>query len=342
MLRGLEVWLHQHIFKVGWLLTKQLQTTTILYYAFFLPGIFLNQATFWLAAGFLNVRADSTLKWPEPQEIGELKLDFVRLAKSVDPIRLAIISTVPLLVGLVLIGHIANNVLNIPTFIQDVGSGSIRDFSTAVQRFTLTPDFWLWVYLAFAIANTMIPDMQLLRGWRILGIALGVGVAILVLLGAADEVILSALAGPVTDILNGLAAVFAIIIGLDLFAVVFLGSIEALIERVSGDSATFRDGKMVTMRREEMRAERAKALTARPKEGEAKKVLPKPKLGSVYGLSLPIPGPPGKEPYTPSSASIISPAPLPPGASLNTPERSTPAVVPSSVVRPPPRSDDTQ
>src|SRR5215475_7197184 len=66
-LRRLEVWLHQHIFKVGWLVTNKYQTTTILYYAFFLPGILLNQLTIWTIAGFLNVRAAHSIAWPEKQ-----------------------------------------------------------------------------------------------------------------------------------------------------------------------------------------------------------------------------------------------------------------------------------
>jgi len=79
LLRQLERWLHQHIFKVGWLFTKSFQTTTTLYYAFFLPGIFLNELVRWMVAALLDIRAERTFEWPQQQDIGELKLNFIRI-----------------------------------------------------------------------------------------------------------------------------------------------------------------------------------------------------------------------------------------------------------------------
>ncbi len=86
-MRRLERWLHQHIFKVGWLLTKNLQTTTILYYTFFLPGVVLHEFIYWLFAGFINVRAERAIAWPEAQAIAELRLNFIRLARNTGRIR---------------------------------------------------------------------------------------------------------------------------------------------------------------------------------------------------------------------------------------------------------------
>jgi hypothetical protein len=70
ILRWLERSLHQRIFKVGWLLSKNSQTTTILYYTFFLPGVALHELVLWLVAGFLDVRAERAIAWPQKQEIG--------------------------------------------------------------------------------------------------------------------------------------------------------------------------------------------------------------------------------------------------------------------------------
>jgi hypothetical protein len=64
--------MHQHIFKVGWLVTKKLRTTTTLYYTIFLPGVFLHEIVLWFIAGILNVRAERAIAWPEQQAIGEL------------------------------------------------------------------------------------------------------------------------------------------------------------------------------------------------------------------------------------------------------------------------------
>ena len=86
-MRRLERWLHQHMFKVGWLLTKNLQTTTILYYTFFLPGVVLHEFIYWLVAGILNVRAERAIAWPEAQAIAELKLNFIKLARNTSRIK---------------------------------------------------------------------------------------------------------------------------------------------------------------------------------------------------------------------------------------------------------------
>ncbi len=335
--------MHQHIFKVGWLVTKQYQTTTILYYAFFLPGIILNQLIFWLAAGFLNVSAERTIAWPEKQEIGELKLDFIRLSKNVSAFRLAVISTMPLLVGMIAVWHIANNILGVPTFLAELNKdGFLVNISTALAHFTNAPDFWIWVYLAFAISNTMMPNFANLRGWRIVLTIVGVIIAAFYVLGAGDQVVMSNLRGPVTNALNSLSSVFAIIIGLDIFMVAVLGTMEAIIERVTGDSATFENGKMITMRRSELIARRQQALAVRPQEKKAQRAAAAAApLGppSVYKLNFPIPGAPGKEAVTPSPQIVITQEPKP----ALTPQpavHSTPAVIAGAVTEklPPPSS----
>lgn len=342
-LRQLEVWLHQHIFKVGWLVTKQYQTTTILYYAFFLPGIILNQFVFWLAAGFLNVSAERTIQWPQKQEIGELKLDFIRLSKNVSPFRFAVISTAPLLVGLFTVAFIANNVLNVPGFLTEMNiGGSMVNLSTALAHFTSAPDFWIWVYLAFAVANTMMPNFANLRAWRIVLIIIGAIIALFYILGAGDQVVMNNLRGPVTNVLNALSSVFAITIGLDVFMVAVLGTMEAIIERITGDSATFENGKMITIRRSELIARRQQALAVKP-QPRSQRAAPAPSgPPSVYKLNFPIPGAPGKEAVTPSPQIVISQEPKPAAPALAD-SRSGPTVITGTVTEklPPPSSPST-
>ncbi len=335
--------MHQHIFKVGWLVTKQYQTTTILYYAFFLPGIILNQFIFWLAAGFLNVSAERTIEWPQKQEIGELKLDFIRLSKNVTPFRLAIISTAPLLVGMLAVWHIANNVLNVPGFLTEMNiGGSLVNLSTALNHFTNAPDFWIWVYLAFAISNTMMPNFANLRAWRIVLTIIGILIAALYILGAGDQVIMSNLRGPVTNALNSLSSVFAIIIGFDVFMVAVLGTMEAIIERVTGDSATFENGKMVTLRRSELIARRQQALAIKPQAKSQRAAPAASGPPSVYKLNFPIPGAPGKEAVTPSPQIVISKE-TKPSLPAQQDSRSGPAVITGTVTErlPAPSSQPT-
>ncbi|MBL8145036.1 MAG: hypothetical protein JNL34_01510 [Anaerolineae bacterium] len=296
-MRRLEGWLHQHIFKVGWLITKNLHTTTILYYTFFLPGVVFHEFVLWLVAGVFNVRAERAIAWPEAQAIAELKLNFIRLSKNTSAFKVAVISVAPLLAGIALIAFVLTSVMDISGIRILIASGSLDDVNVAIGRLTATPDFWLWFYLIFAVANTMMPEWDKLKGWRPVLIVLGVGVVLLFLLGVGDELFVEAFTGPLATLLSLLAGSLIGVIAINLVMTGVLGGIESLIERVTGDSATFQNGKLVAMRREEILKQKEQARQKQQKQLEAAKNAPKTPGGppSIYKLPLPIPGAPGKE-----------------------------------------------
>ncbi len=306
LLRQLERWLHQHIFKVGWLVTKSFQTTTILYYTFFLPGVVLHELSYWFAAGVLNVHAKGSIKWPEAQEIAELDLSFVELAKNVSPFRLGIITLAPILAGLGAVWIIANNILQFNNFFATLSTGDLADVTSAIRGLTSAADFWLWIYILFTISNTMLPKLQNLCGLRVILTAIGIVAVILIFIGVGNEVVLAALVGPVTDALYLLSGAFTVIILIDLMFVAILGTVEAFIERVTGDSAMFRRGKLVAMTRQEIlemrqRQNRRDARALQARTGAKESILP----ASIYSRPLLIPGPPGEEPVTHTDTVIV-------------------------------------
>ncbi len=349
MLRRLERWLHQHIFKVGWLVTHQLQTTTILFYAFLLPGIFVHEFTYWAVAGLLNVRADRVLEWPKKQDVAELRLNFVKLAPKTGALKLAIITAAPFGVGLALVWIIANNVLNVTAITATMQSGFLTDVSGALAQLTATPDFWLWIYLVFTISNTLTPaHPEHLRGWWMVIAALAVGFVVLLFLGTAGDVLAAALQSLNTSV-NVLSGALGVIIVIDLFMVAVLGTLEAIIERFTGNSATFRDGKLVTMTRAEMLAQRAAEFKRHREQERQKPTKPGTPAGppSIYRLPLPIPPAPGKEPATRADDRILPPAAKPlPSPLAPTPGRSAPDVIAGTADKPslavPPRPANLQ
>jgi len=219
--------LHQHIFKVGWLVTHSFQTTTILYYTFFLPGVFIHELSYWLAAGILNVHAKSSIQWPEAQEIAELDLSFVELERNTNPLKLALITLAPIFTGLIVVWTIGNNILDFSSFCTTISSGELDDISLAVRNLTNTTDFWLWIYLLFVISNTMIPKLANLKGLQGVLIAVAVAAGVLIVIGVGEPVVLGTLNGPVADALNILSGVFVVMIFIDIMFVVGLGTIEA-------------------------------------------------------------------------------------------------------------------
>lgn len=297
--RKLETWLQQHLFKVGWLVTKDLLTTTRIYYLLFLPGVLLHEIVLWLTAGILNVRADRAIAWPEAQQAAELRINFVKVAKNASAFKLAIIHTAPLAVGVGLIYLIANNVLNVDEFLTLLGSGAVP-FDFALGRLLATPDLFLWMYVIFTLGTTMWPDVKMLKGWRIVVIVAGAIVLALYALGIGDAVLLNGLARPVSRALNILSFAVGVVIAIHLFITALLGTIEALIERITGDSATFQNGKLVAMRRDErlkLEAEQ-RAKLEKKRQQEAERAASRAALSgppSIYKLPLPIPDAPGKE-----------------------------------------------
>ena len=306
--RRIERWLHEHIFKVGWLLTNDFQTTTVLYYIIFLPGILLHEISLWLAAGVLNVRAERAIKFPERQEIGELRLNFIRLSTQTGAFRLFLITLTPLAAGLAALWAIAAHIFDWQATLGIAAPGAVDDLARAMAAFTRTADFWLWFYLAFTIANTMFPSLpkKLSAGQRS-GLAIALPTLALLLWRVGGTANPSIAAG-IEGLVHNLGLVTLQITLINIAVVIALGCLEAMIERLTGKSATFRDGKMITWTRQEAqqlkqreKSERQSARAAQETSQDA------PEPTSIYELKLPIPGPPGREPISRSIAAVVSP-----------------------------------
>jgi hypothetical protein len=249
------------------------------------------------------------------------------------------------LVGLTAVAFIANNRMDFQGFIATLGNGFFDELTAAFSRLTSTPDFWIWIYLVFTISNTMWPDVSKLRGWRvILGIVAAIA-AVLIIIGAGNRIIVDALSGPVTNALNALSGTLAVIIAIDLFVVAVLGTIEALIERITGHSATFKNGKMITMRREELLKQKEQdRTTARQQKKTTRAPAVQAGPPSIYKLPLPIPGAPGKEAVTRDEGIIISKPPTPAIAAPTAPPvtRTQPSVISGTVADKPALSSPTE
>jgi hypothetical protein len=171
-----------------------------------------------------------------------------------------------------------------------------------------------------------------LHGLRIILVILAVVTVALFWIGVGDEVLSQTLNG-ITNGLSALNGVFAVMIAVNLTATGVLGLAESIIERITGDSATFVKGKLVAMTREEMLKQRAQRIEQERKPSEARArgaiVVGPP---SVYKLPLPIPSAPGKEPVSAGDAIIVErekPPALPTGAVRD--DRAGPALITGAV-----------
>ena len=296
LFRQMERWLHQHIFKVGWLLTRNSRVTTALYYTLFAPGILLHEVVSWLVAGILNVHATQSLAWPQSQEIGELRLNFVRISTNIPRWKRFVISLAPLVAGMLFTWHVAENVFQLDTIFAMMSSGSLVDVGAALGRLLATPDFWLWFYLLFTVSNTMFArtERSISNAQSLLS-AVTVIVAAIVLVGVTSATF-SYVSSPFENALSVLSELLVLLIAVNFVATIFLGTIESTIERFSDHSVTFRGGRMEMVTRQQLIEEREKER-ARAKRRAAKAAAPlkAAPITSVYKLAFPIPGGPTRE-----------------------------------------------
>ena len=319
--------MHQHLFKLGWLLTDNFENTTVLYYILFLPGIVLHELSLWLVAGVLNVRAERALRFPERQDIGELRLNFIRLAPGTGALKLIIITLAPIAAGLAALWLITTRVFDWNATAALLAPGTLDALAAALSSLTTTADFWLWFYLAFVIANTMFPSLPLTLSRRQMSALLAAAPLIAFLGWRLGGEVNADIALAIEALFGGLAILLIQVSLMNALIALALGSAEALIERVSGRSATFTDGVMRTMSRAEalaLREEERRAAAAKLQGPDRQRTAPA--LKSIYDFNLPIPGPPGREPISRQAVAVVD---------VRTAQANT-AAVERRVQRPPP------
>jgi len=254
----------------------------------------------------LRVRSERSIGFPAQQEIGELRLNFIRLSPDSGFLRYSLAKLAPIASGILCLWLIAAQVFNWRDVSAIAASGSIDDITRAIGRLTKTADFWLWFYLAFTVANTMFPaPWRGVSGRRKGALTFAAGALTLVAwrLGGENAPFIAL---GLERLMFSLALVLLQTVAINIVAVLVLGALEAAIERVTGKSATFVDGTMITMSRKEAQARRTKQMrdrtTARP--GSQSKATAQI-ITSIYDMKLPTPGPPGREPISRSAVSIV-------------------------------------
>lgn len=194
-----------------------------------LPGVTLHEASHWVAARLLGVRTTSFSLLPRLARNGTLRLGYVQ-TEPVDPVRASLIGAAPLLSGTAFLWALGTYVLRwsaLGQAIVDAQGQALLDGLTAI---TNVPWWGLWLYLATAISNTMMPSRSDRAAWgwaALLGLLIG-GVVLVVGWGQAAAGLLKP---PVGTILGYLAAAFTVTAALDLLLGIPLWALEVMLRR---------------------------------------------------------------------------------------------------------------
>jgi len=268
-----ERWIQSHLYGVGWLLTNDQESATILYYFFLFPGVFLHEFIQWLLGYAIAVTLKPVRAWPQAQENGTLRYDFVQIEKA-NWLQSAILGAVPLIAGTTIVWFISNQILNLEELLSALGTGDITVIGPAIKHLGSTPDFYLWLYLMFTISNTMLPTPADRRGWPLLFASFGIGIVFLILIGLGDQ-IYDTFTGPVAHGIDLLITALGTVLVVEFTAILLIGFMEEVLEKLTKRKFQYSPPKPEPAPRE-------------PGSAYLPPGVPRP---SIYNLPLPVPDP---------------------------------------------------
>src|SRR5215468_1135718 len=86
LLAGTQRWIHRHLFGMGYVISNEKSTATLLYYLALMPGVLLHEMSHYLVAGMFHIRHKKFNMIPKAQEDGSLEMGFIELEKIKNPV----------------------------------------------------------------------------------------------------------------------------------------------------------------------------------------------------------------------------------------------------------------
>jgi hypothetical protein len=161
--------MHRHLQGLGLLVTNDAQGAVMFYYLMLLPGVLLREISQWAIAHALRVRIKKFQLWPEKQKSGTIRLGLVDIADETDIIRATFVSLIPTLLGILIIGWVGGSHFNVDALIAALSTGDLPVMADGIGAFMSSGDFFVWVYIVFAIANAMLPEEHDRINWWLIG-----------------------------------------------------------------------------------------------------------------------------------------------------------------------------
>lgn len=235
---ALKRWINRHLQGLGFLIWGDSDMGTLLYFLTLLPGIVVHELSHWLTAKLLGVKTGKISIWPSHKAQGRIRLGSVQVAR-VDPLRSSLIGLAPLISGAAIIFLIGDQALGLSQPIETLFSANWGGLRASLASYSLASDFWIWLYIIFAISNAMLPS-ESDRGawWPMLGIV--VFISVLGYVSGAVTSVPPAFISALLDVVRYLAYAFTLTVIVDAVFMVFIGITEKILERLKGVRVDYR------------------------------------------------------------------------------------------------------
>lgn len=173
----LNRWITIHVNGLGLLISMNQSMATWFYFFLFLPGILIHELSHYLVALLLRADPGKFSLWPKSKR-GRVVLGSVEIRKS-HPIVHSVIGVAPLVVGSLVVWFIAQ-FLQFDRLGDAVSEGDFDRALQAIGSSLSTPDFWIWLYFLFVVANAMLPSPADRVYWRPVLVFFGILLLLLV------------------------------------------------------------------------------------------------------------------------------------------------------------------
>ena len=224
--------LHREIQAVFLILTRNAQITMGVFQFIFLPGVLLHETSHFLMAKLLRVPTGRFSILPKPLPDGRLQMGYVETAKA-DIVRDSLIGAAPLIIGTLFVAYAAIYQLEMRVLWDVLRDGKFNLFWMGVRALPNVQDFYLWLYLTFAVSSMMMPSESDRHAWLELVISVGVLFSIALLIGAGPWM-LNNVAPLISNFLSSVAVIFGLSSVVHVVLVLPTALVHKLLTRITG------------------------------------------------------------------------------------------------------------